>query len=216
MCWVKWISLLLLAATAGCTPFASATPDYVWADHHAAGLAIEAMTEDTTPDPKPSPYKCATCKDTGRVVHGDGHSTVCPDCSGGASPPGEIMPTGMISDTKELIAKAKPLLAWAIDVKEKLDRQGKIRVDILLPDGIPTMSTSPAATPIARRRGRSTYPSRSSCGSSGCTLAQPAATVPKQMPPPMIGTKEHVRASCSSCSTYRSYGRRGLFRGRWR
>lgn len=47
----------------------------------AAEAAYAALLPDAAPvKPKVPRKDCKTCKGTGKVTHGDGHSTECPDC----------------------------------------------------------------------------------------------------------------------------------------
>lgn len=51
----------------------SAPPDEV-----AVDLAVATMVDGVTPNP--TLFDCLKCKDTGWIIHGDGHQTKCPDC----------------------------------------------------------------------------------------------------------------------------------------
>lgn len=52
-----------------------------WRGYIACGI-LTTHIDSPAPEPSPSPFKCAKCKDTGWITHGDGHKTRCPDCSG--------------------------------------------------------------------------------------------------------------------------------------
>ena len=99
-------------------------------DFVATNLALSTMTDGVTPEPIPSPFDCPTCKDTGWIMHGDGHQTKCPDCDL-AGLPGGIFDT--IKQAKELIRKGNLLADRGKEILDAVQRDGKITVDIRLP-----------------------------------------------------------------------------------
>ena len=46
-----------------------------------ATTAQDKAPEPTPEPPKPKPAVCVDCNGRGYIVHGDGHSTVCPTCA---------------------------------------------------------------------------------------------------------------------------------------
>jgi Zn finger protein HypA/HybF involved in hydrogenase expression len=95
----------------------------------AALMSLEANAPVPTPNPA---YKCAKCKDTGYIVHGDGHKTRCPDCNAGDA---QIFggPIDTIREAKELIAKGRALADRTKAILDAAEREGKVSVDVKLP-----------------------------------------------------------------------------------
>lgn len=100
-------------------------------DKVTVDLTLATMTEGVTPEPIPSPFDCPTCKDTGWIMHGDGHQTKCPNCDL-AKLPGGIFDT--IAQAKELIRKGNLLADRGKQLLDAIQEDGKISVDIKLPD----------------------------------------------------------------------------------
>jgi len=113
-------TIFFLAAIAFAAP-----PDDV-----AVDFAVATMIEGEEPAPGPSPYDCPTCKDTGWIMHGDGHQTKCPNCDLAGLPGG---PLDIIRQAKELIRKGNQLADRGKALLDAIQRDGKLTVDIRLP-----------------------------------------------------------------------------------
>ncbi len=72
---ILWIFAIILLMTV----FTVLCPAAI-IDNVAVDLALATMVQGVDPAPKPSPFDCPTCKDTGWIIHGDGHQTKCPNC----------------------------------------------------------------------------------------------------------------------------------------
>jgi len=115
---VAVICLLALPANA-------APPDDV-----AVDFAVATMIEGKGPAPGPSPYDCPACKDTGWIMHGDGHQTKCPNCDLAGLPGG---PLDIYKQAKELIRKGNELANKGKALLDAIQKEGRITVDIRLP-----------------------------------------------------------------------------------
>ncbi|NLS96685.1 MAG: hypothetical protein GXX96_31500 [Planctomycetaceae bacterium] len=105
-------------------------------DHDAASvdLAVATIAAERVPAPRPpQPYSCPRCQDTGWITHGDGHRTPCPDCSDGSSGP-YGGPLDTLRDAKDLIRKGNDLADRSKALLDAAQRDGKITVDVHLPD----------------------------------------------------------------------------------
>ena len=134
-----FVVICLLASLANAAP-----PDDV-----AVDFAVATMIEGKAPTPGPSPYDCPTCKDTGWIMHGDGHQTKCPNCDLAGLPGG---PLDIIRQAKELIRKGNELANKGKALLDAIQKDGRITVDIRLPqatagcpDGSCSVSNSTSA-----------------------------------------------------------------------
>jgi hypothetical protein len=128
--------LILLVCCVGCSAAVGAS-DY--RDDVAVDLAVATMADSPAPTPGPTPDKCGRCKGTGWITHGDGHRTPCPDCQGdaGASFGG---PLDTLRDAKELIRKGSDLADRSKAILDQAQRDGKVTVDIRVPQSPPTQA----------------------------------------------------------------------------
>ncbi len=134
------VALCVLFA-AGCQP---AQPPADYRDGVAVELTVATMAADRAPQPEPEPpgpYDCPRCKDTGWITHGDGHRTACPDCSdrGTGSYGG---PLDAWREAKELIRKGNDLADRGKAIFDAAERDGRITVDVRIPDSSPTVGPS--------------------------------------------------------------------------
>ncbi len=120
--WILAICCLILFVSVICS---AAPPDEV-----AVDFATATMIDGVPPAPDPSPYDCLTCKDTGWIIHGDGHQTKCPNCDLAKLPSG---PLNIIWQAKELIRKGNKLAQRGKDLLDAFERDGKVTIDIKLP-----------------------------------------------------------------------------------
>ena len=100
-------------------------------DDVAVDFSVATMIEGKGPAPGPSPYDCPTCKDTGWIMHGDGHQTKCPNCDLAGSP------FNIIKQAKELIRKGNLLADRGKALLDAAQEEGKLTIDIRLPQ-VPT------------------------------------------------------------------------------
>lgn len=111
---------MVVSTLCGATP-----PDEV-----AVDFATATMIDGVSPTPNPSPFNCPTCKDTGWIIHGDGHQTKCPNCDLAKLPGGFF---DVVRQAKELIRKGNELADRGKSILDALQRDGKITVDIKIP-----------------------------------------------------------------------------------
>ncbi len=114
-------------------------------DEVAADFATATMAKGVAPAPNPSPFDCPTCKDTGWIMHGDGHQTKCPNCDLAGLPGG---PLDIIRQAKELIRRGNELAERGKALLDAFERDGKVTVDIRLPQAPkqpPAVEPKPAA-----------------------------------------------------------------------
>jgi hypothetical protein len=139
----RMLSIALAALLiAGCQEF-PLPADHL--DDVAVDLAVATIAADRSPAPTPpQPYKCRRCQDTGWVTHGDGHRTPCPDCRAGAAGP-YGGPLDTLRDAKDLIRKGTELADRSKALLDAAERDGKITVDVHLPD--PNVSASGPSCP---------------------------------------------------------------------
>ena len=121
-----WLMLLAIFIILFATFLKAAPPDEV-----AVDFATATMTKGVAPAPIPSPFDCPTCKDTGWIMHGDGHQTKCPNCDLAKLPGG---PFDIIKQAKELIRRGNELAERGKALLDAFEKDGKITVDIRLPD----------------------------------------------------------------------------------
>jgi len=119
-------------------------------DDAAVDLAVATLAADRLPTPEPpQPYQCPRCKDTGWITHGDGHRTPCPDCSEGtAGPYGGPLDT--IRDAKDLMRKGNELADRSKALLDAAQRDGKITVDVRLPEPNAAASGPSCANGVCR------------------------------------------------------------------
>lgn len=101
----------------------SAPPDEV-----AVDLTVATMVDGVTPIPKP--FNCSICKDTGWIMHGDGHQTKCLNCNLAKLSAG---PFDIIKQAKELIRRGNELAKRGKALLDAFEKDGKITVDVRLP-----------------------------------------------------------------------------------
>ena len=125
----RFCLLLLLLCCCGCAAAIGAS-DY--RDAAAIDLALATTVDAPAPSPGPTPDKCARCKGTGWITHGDGYKIPCPDCQGsaGAKVGG---PIDTYRDAKALIDKGNALADRGKAILDQAQRDGKITVDVRLP-----------------------------------------------------------------------------------
>jgi len=163
----------------GCLP-GVAGHDY--RDAVAVDWAVATMTDRAPQPTPPSPYRCPRCKDTGWIIHGDGHRTPCPDCSDGSSGP-YGGPLDTLGEAKELIRKGNELADRGKALLDAAEREGKITVDVRLPK--PNLQSQkpireepvtnacpggvcPLVPKYPKRTPSATQPAAPSCGSTYC------------------------------------------------
>ena len=139
-------------------------------DDVAVDFAVATMIEGVDPAPSPSPYDCPTCKDTGWIMHGDGHQTKCPNCDLAGLPGG---PFDIIRQAKELIRKGNELADRGKALLDAIQRDGKLTVDIRLPqipsdcpDGECPVAAGVPEVPRVQFRG---IPQELSCSGGECS-----------------------------------------------
>ena len=137
---MKRLSMLLglcCLLLAGCEPTTQAE---CYRDAAAIDFALATMTDGSTPNPQPE--KCPRCGGAGWITHGDGHKTPCPDCQdGSAGPYGGPLDT--LRGAKDLIRKGNESADRSKELLDRAERDGKIRLDIHLPEPAPPLG-SPA------------------------------------------------------------------------
>lgn len=121
-------------------------------DEVAVDFTVATMVEGVAPKPIPSLFDCPTCKDTGWIMHGDGHQTKCPNCDL-AKLPGN--PFDIIQQAKELIRKGNELAKRGKDLLDAFEQDGKVTIDIKLP-------TKPTVVP------KVSVPANSGCSGGSC------------------------------------------------
>ncbi len=117
---ISWAITFYLVTTAFAAP-----PDEV-----AVDFATATMVDGVSPTPNPSPFNCPTCKDTGWIMHGDGHQTKCPNCDLANLPGGFL---DVVRQAKDLIRKGNELADRGKAILDAVQREGKLTVDIRLP-----------------------------------------------------------------------------------
>jgi hypothetical protein len=134
LCFVTWLIISFVFVTLGVFMIVAtftmaargAPPDEV-----AVDFATATMAKGVAPAPNPSPFDCPTCKDTGWIMHGDGHQTKCPNCDLAGLPGG---PFDIIRQANELIKRGNELARRGKALLDAIERDGKITVDIHLPN----------------------------------------------------------------------------------
>lgn len=87
---MKYVVLLLIVALAGCQPAVLTPNDYIGIISCEVGLSTlggGGGPSPVTPDEKVPRSECQQCNGTGRITHGDGHTSECPSCYADATPP---------------------------------------------------------------------------------------------------------------------------------
>lgn len=137
--WVLCLALVMTAA--GCGGPSTAQENF--RDAVAVEMTLATMVDGAAP--APSPYRCARCRDTGWLTHGDGHRTPCPDCQSGSA--GDLYggPIDTLRQARELIEKGNSLADRGKAILDAAERDGKITVDVRIPK--PAPYGSPAACP---------------------------------------------------------------------
>ena len=92
-------------------------------DEVAVDLAVATMVEGVAPTPNPSPYNCATCKDTGWIMHGDGHQTKCPNCDLAKI---QACRKGILEYAANLDGQGHALILRSKQILAAADRKGKV------------------------------------------------------------------------------------------
>lgn len=124
-----FISLTIFIIVATFAMAAKAAPP----DEVAVDFALATMVEGVGPKPNPTPFDCSTCKDTGWIMHGDGHQTKCPNCDLAGLPGG---PLDIIRQAKELIRKGNELVERGKALLDAFEKDGKITIDVKLPQTV--------------------------------------------------------------------------------
>ena len=114
-------------------------------DEVAVDFATATMVESVAPTPNPSPYDCPTCKDTGWIMHGDGHQTKCPNCDLAGLPGG---PFDIIRQAKELIRRGNELAERGKALLDAFEKDGKATIDVRLPSTLKQPEIIKSAKPV--------------------------------------------------------------------
>ena len=138
----RFCVVFALLCSCGCTA-PQAESDY--RDAVAVDLALATMTD--SPAPLPKPDRCERCRGTGYLTHGDGHRTPCPDCQGGAEA-SFGGPLDTLRDAKELIRKGSDLADRGKTILDQAQRDGKITVDIRLPEPPAAVTATTQSPPV--------------------------------------------------------------------
>lgn len=124
----------------------SSTPEGgQWTALIAVTAAVVPPGEIAAPDA--NKYDCPRCKDTGVIVHGDGHTTPCPDCTEGDLPTGILQLPGSVQKAAD---EAFKLAQQSNEILADARRQGYLEVRIMLP-GDRRIAEVPSSQPVARQ-----------------------------------------------------------------
>jgi len=150
-------------------------------DDVAVDFAVATMIESKGPSPEPSPYDCPACKDTGWIMHGDGHQTKCPNCDLAGAP------FSIIRQAKELIRKGNLLADRGKALLDAVQKEGKLTVDIRLPqiatdcpDGSCPV-TAPLGHPEIQEGAPYLRPAEAGCSNGRCPTATSRPRVNSRM-----------------------------------